>query len=277
METCGFCGREFGSSQSVKAHLRHCTEYAASGQSFGQGAIGTVPNRRDAIGGSSLKIGPETRTVSDKLGAERLRLDLRHVQHEHARLDAEERERLRQAEEQETAERELQRQAERDRVFERERQSERERRTQEAAELRARRREIITEVKTLVVDRESPKVPDRFKADALLRIEDRLSALLVDQYPKSELLLLARGIRDRVYEPWRRKQDRIRQDQARKEQLSVYGRDLARREVDQCEGIDFFTRQDFLNAVEAELKELDGSETRVDVRDLVEELSDESL
>ena len=59
-------------------------------------------------------------------------------------------------------------------------------------------------------------IPAETKAQALVAIEQKLSRLPVDQLPRSELLAIAEGIRDRCYRPVIQAQQRAREEEERR-------------------------------------------------------------
>ena len=59
-------------------------------------------------------------------------------------------------------------------------------------------------------------IPSETKAQALVAIEQELSRLPVDQLPRSELVAIAEGIRDRIYRPVDQAQQRAREEEDRK-------------------------------------------------------------
>ena len=56
-------------------------------------------------------------------------------------------------------------------------------------------------------------IPSETKAQALVAIEQELSRLPVDQLPRSELVAIAEGIRDRIYRPVVQAQQRAREEE----------------------------------------------------------------
>ena len=178
MATCQFCGRQFTNTQAVRAHLKTCAAYhgrdRAADSALGRVALGSVPEAGDA--GTGLPNGEAARDG----------------QRETARQRAQER-----------ADRQSFREAE---EFLR----------REAAERRARqRRALIQSVKEETVGYGSsqyPTIPAEVKAEALLEIERKLSALPhIDELPRRELVQIAEGIRDRLFRPVLEAQEAVRQ------------------------------------------------------------------
>jgi hypothetical protein len=92
-------------------------------------------------------------------------------------------------------------------------------------------------------------VPTDIQAQALTEIEKELSKLPVAELPETELLTLAEGIRDRLYRPVIRAQDRARaEDERRRKQahrradLIAYGVSYANSELEKEEDLDAWAR-----------------------------------
>jgi hypothetical protein len=61
-------------------------------------------------------------------------------------------------------------------------------------------------------------IPSATKAQALVAIDQELSRLPVDQLPRTELVTIAEGIRDRIYRPVIQAQQRAREEEERQRQ-----------------------------------------------------------
>jgi len=117
-------------------------------------------------------------------------------------------------------------------------------------------------------------IPSETKAQALLAIERELSRVPVDQLPRSELVTLAEGIRDRYYRPIIQAQQRAReqaertQNQARQRTaLIAAGIAHASRALRQQPSLDGFTRLDLEQKVTWALEQdIDGGESEADVQ-----------
>ncbi len=181
MPRCKFCTRRFESAQAVRGHLRACEVYR-SGQPKAQ------PNRLAQPIGSAPKPGGVAEGVLDELQSERARLDLRKIQAEHKRLDAEEIETARAAEKESA----------------RARQNELEAAAQ--ARRQTRRRAILERVKARSVYAPAAEIRASYpvitateEGQALEEIEKRLSVLDVETIPEDELIRIAVGIRNGIY------------------------------------------------------------------------------
>ena len=61
-------------------------------------------------------------------------------------------------------------------------------------------------------------IPSETKAQALVAIDQELSRLPVDQLPRTELVMIAEGIRDRIYRPVIQAQQRAQEEAERRRQ-----------------------------------------------------------
>jgi hypothetical protein len=150
------------------------------------------------------------------------------------------------------------------------------------------RRAAIQAVKTEVLDswwslRHS--VPAEIKAQALAAIERELSRLPTAELPRSELVTIAAGIRDRIYDPVLAAQQRTREKEERQQAQTrqrpvriAAGALHAMRWLQQHADLDGRTRNDLERTVHQALdRELDGSESDADVQTRVEEILEDAL
>jgi len=128
-------------------------------------------------------------------------------------------------------------------------------------------------------------VPSETKAEALVAIEQELSRLPLDQFPRSELVAIAEGIRDGIYRPIIQAQQRAREEeegrrnQARlRTMLLATGAAHAIRTLRQQRDLDASTRLDLEQKVKRALaQEVDGRESEADVQARVDELLKQNL
>lgn len=150
------------------------------------------------------------------------------------------------------------------------------------------RRAAIQAVKTAVLDSWwslRHRVPAEIKAQALAAIERELSRLPTDELPRSELVTMAEGIRDRIYAPVLAAQQRAREEETRQQAQTLQrplrmaaGARHATRWLGQHPELDGLTRIDLERRVRQALdRELDGSESDADVETRVEEILEEAL
>jgi hypothetical protein len=150
------------------------------------------------------------------------------------------------------------------------------------------RRTAIQAVKTEVLDSwwsiRHP-VPAEIKAEALAAIERELSRLPADELPRSELVTIASGIRDRIYAPVLAAQQRTREEEQRRQAHTLQrplriavGALHARRWLGQHPDLDGRTRADLEHTVRQALdRGLDGSESDTDVKARMEEILGDAL
>jgi len=249
MATCRFCGRSFGSSQSVRAHLKSCASYVRS-----KGAVPRVP--RDP------RLPRELDEGLGDLGEREMDLVEDPVTRELDRMN-----RLIGAE----LERDFRQSLERERGAGRRRIIQRVK--DEVLGWRAWR---------------YAEMPAEVKARALQEIERELSALPVEELPRHELVQIAEGVRDRVYRPavqereGARKRERAEEEARnrpeRQRTLIQRGVAYARRELAGAEGLYYADRLRIRSAVERRLQqEISGQESEVQVRELVDLVLDEEL
>jgi len=126
----------------------------------------------------------------------------------------------------------------------------------------------------------SHSIPAETKAQALVAIEQELSRLPVDQLPRSELVTIAEGIRDRLYGPAIQRQEQAREaeerkrDQARQRTILIAaGVAHANRVLRQQQDLDGRTRLDLEQQVKRVLeREVNGRETEAEVQAQVDDL-----
>ena len=296
--TCRFCGQEWANAQAVRAHLKGCAAYQArpskaspsaeipkdggqSGRSIGNESPG---NR---LAGSEEHTGTPfdpVHQLRQRLATERTRLELREVEDVHAEFDrraeAKERGRQQQMEQKAIAERMAERDRENAQRLAEDKRKERERREAVENQRQKRRREIIQSVKHQVVEQWFPPILGRpdLKAQVLKDIERELAALPVEDLPRAELVLIAEGIRDRLY---RGAVDAMRrsQEQATRRQRHIqHGCDYAGRELRETEGLSLTEIWKIESRVRDDLAAVEGDETTADIEDWVDEiLEDEGI
>ncbi len=128
-------------------------------------------------------------------------------------------------------------------------------------------------------------IPSETKAKALVAIEQELSRLPADQLPRSELVAIAQGIRDRIYQPVIQAEQRARQEEERKRNqarlrttLISSGVAHATRTLREQQDLDGWTRLDLEQKVKRALEnDIDGSESEADVHALVGDLLAQQL
>ena len=123
-------------------------------------------------------------------------------------------------------------------------------------------------------------IPSEVKAQALVAIEQELARLPVDQLPRSELVTIAEGIRDRIYRPVLQTQQRAQEAEDRKRNqarqrttLIASGAAHANQILRQQQDLDGWTRLDLEHKVKRALEqEIDGSESETDLQAHVDDL-----
>ena len=128
-------------------------------------------------------------------------------------------------------------------------------------------------------------IPAETKAQALAAIERELSGLPADELPRSELVTIAEGIRDRIYRPVIAAQKREGEDaerqrvQARQRPALIAGGVAhGTRVLQQAQNLEGWARLDLQQQVKRALEqELDGSESAGEVRACVDEILAKAL
>ena len=116
-------------------------------------------------------------------------------------------------------------------------------------------------------------IPSETKAQALVAIDQGLSRLPVDQLPRTELVTIAEGIRDPIYRPVIQEEERRRQHARQRTTLIAAGVTYANRALRQRHDLDSWTRLDLEQKVKRAIEQaIDGSESEVDMRALVDSL-----
>jgi hypothetical protein len=123
-------------------------------------------------------------------------------------------------------------------------------------------------------------IPSEAKAQALVSIDQELSRLPVDQLPRTELVTIAEGIRDRIYRPVIQAQQQARQEEERRRQqarqrttLIAAGVAYANQALRQLHDLDSWTRLDLEQKVKRAVEQaIVGSESEADLRALVDTL-----
>ncbi len=295
---CRFCGQEWANAQAVRAHLKGCAAYQVrpgkaspraeipkdggqSGTSIGNESPG---NRLAGSGEHTGTPFDPVRQLEQRLAAERTRLQLREVEEAHAELDrraeAKERERQQQVEQKAIAERMAERDRENAQRLADDNRKERERREAAENQRRGRRREIIQSVKHQVVEQWVAPIVGRtdLKVRALQDIERELTALPVEDLPRAELVLIAEGIRDRLYRAAVDAAQRSQEQATQRQRLIQHGCDYAGRELRQAEGIALTAVWKIEKRVRDELAAVKGDETTSDIEEWVDDiLEDEGI
>jgi hypothetical protein len=216
--------------------------------------------------------------LRQRLAAEQIRLKLREVKDAHAELDrqaeAKERERQQQAEQKAASERLAVRERENAQRLADDKRREHERREAAEQQLRQRRREIIQGIKHHVVEQWVAPIFGRsdLKARALKDIEHELTPLPVEDLPRAELVLIAEGIRDRLYREAVEAERRSHEQAARRQRLVQHGCDYAARELREAAGIPLADIWKIEKHVREELAAVEGNETAADIEDWVDEI-----
>lgn len=123
-------------------------------------------------------------------------------------------------------------------------------------------------------------IPSETKAQALVSIDQELSRLPVDQLPRTELVTIAEGIRDRIYRPVMQAQQQAREEEERRRQqarqrttLIAAGVTYANQALRQQHALESWTRLDLEQKVKRAVEQaIVGSESEADVRALVDNL-----
>jgi hypothetical protein len=146
------------------------------------------------------------------------------------------------------------------------------------------RRGVIQSVKDKVIGswwQPGHTIPSEVKAQALVAIEQELARLpVVDELPRSELVTIAEGIRDRIYRPVLQARQRAQEaedrkrDQARQRTtLIASGAAHANQILRQQQDLNGWTRLDLEQKVKRALEqEIDGSESEADLQARVDDL-----
>lgn len=288
---CQFCGRDFDSSQGVRAHLRFCPDYKhmrrqlprqdTEPKASGLGT-GLASNRSRGVP-LARRAGPRARQIEPEEAGE-----VDESEGPHQELVDEEREHDRRAQQQAEAARQREQAREVARV--RAQQETETQGRQEAAERQAKEagRRTMQQVKDRAISWFSLpgyQIPADAQAQALAEIEKELSKLPLGELPEWELTTRAEGIRDRIYRPVIQAQDRAREDEERKRKqdqrrtdLIVAGVSYARQELRREEDLDDGTRRRIeQKAKEILEQEIEGNESETDMRSLVNEILDQEL
>ncbi len=288
MSACQFCGRGFSNRQAVKAHLKSCAAYRDRGSRPNR--IGSLsiaePDRfasdeRDDPAADSDGADLTLRQLQRRLSSERVRLQLRELDDTNADLDrqgeAKRRERERNAAQEADAARasELARQEAAQRAADA--TARQERREAAERERQATRRATIQEVKRQAVDEwfGGFAMPTDLKPRIRIAIERALEPLPLEELPMSELVELARGIRDSLY---REVKDGIDQAASRAQQrkrLMDHGVSYAQRELLGVEGLDAMDKWRIERVVNSELAAVTGEESTDDIEDWIDEILDD--
>jgi hypothetical protein len=296
LAVCKFCGQQFGSPQGVRAHLKGCIAYQAR---RGNASLPKASLRQRRHGHYSLgnEEGPDSaldpvglpeerpfdlvRHLGQRLAADRIGLQLREVEEARDELDrrkeAKELERQQQAEQKASAERMAARERENAQRLAAENQRVREHREAAERQRQRQRRDIVQNVKDQVLERWFAPVQGRsdLKARALDEIERKLSALAVEELPRSELILIAEAARDAVYRPAVQAEQQSRDMAARRHGLIEHGCSYAGRELRRAEGLKITDVWAIERRVREELAAVEGDETTTEIEDWVDDILDD--
>lgn len=286
MAICNFCHREFVNAQAVRAHLKSCDAYKASGprQPSEATLLGNDLPGTGAYAGLHEPLTAEfdpVRSIQQQLATERLRLKLREIERAHAILDEEAASKQNHAAEL-AARRE-------DRALSEKQEQEALRRKEESAaranleakarqeQIQSKRRALIQEVKNEVMEwRGFGLLADsELKARILLEIEKALSPLPVQELPKAELIQIAEAARDRLYQGQRDLQKAQHQLAEQRQALIREGIAYVQRELRGIDGLGPLDRLSIEKTVRERLASLRGDETRAEVIEHVEDILDE--
>ncbi len=243
---CHFCDKPFRNRQAVRAHLKGCAVYRQMPKATLPN-VGITPPQRVSKPDDAREFDLETPEPArqDPRQAAALR---REYDRAAARL-------LAQQEAQAREWREL---------------------AQRAA--RERRRALIQRVKDRAIANWSPPgymIPPEAKAQALKAVEAELGRLPVEELPEAELMTLAEGVRDRIYQPLMRAQDQAREEQARRQRrradLTESALAHATRTLEEADGLDTWSRFRLIQKVRRALADgITGNESERDVCALVD-------
>src|SRR6266849_3749135 len=128
-------------------------------------------------------------------------------------------------------------------------------------------------------------IPSETKAQALISIDQELSRLPVDQLPRTELVTIAEGIRDRIYRPVIQAQQQAREEEEQRRQqarqrttLIAAGVTYANQALRQQHALESWTRLDLGQKVKRAVEQATvGSESEADLRALVDNLVAQQL
>lgn len=288
MSACQFCGRGFSNRQAVKAHLKSCTAYRdRANRPSRAGSLSIAePDRfaneeRGDPGGESDGADLTLRQLQRRLSSERVRLQLRELDDTNADLDrqadAKRRERERNAAQEADAARvsELARQEAAQRVADA--TARQERREAAERERQVKRRNTIQEVKRLVVDEwfGGFLMPSDLKPRIRIAIERALEPLPLEELPLSELVELARGIRDSLHREVKDGIDQAANCAQQRKRLIEYGAGYAERELRDIDGLTAVEKWRIERVVNGELAAVTGEETTDDIEGWIDEILDD--
>jgi len=143
------------------------------------------------------------------------------------------------------------------------------------------RRGVIQSVKDTVIGswwQPGHTIPSEVKAQALVAIEQELARLPVDQLPRSELVTIAEGIRDRLYRPVLQALQRAQEAEDRKrnqarQRTTLIASGAVNQVLRQQQDLDGWTRLDLEQKVKRALEQkIDGSESEADLHARVDDL-----
>jgi len=286
MAICNFCHREFANAQAVRAHLKGCDAYKASGprQPSEATLLGNDLPGAAAYAGHQEPVTADfdpVRSIQRQLTTERLRLKLREIERAHAILDDETA--SRRNHEAEIAARQE------NRALSEKQEQEAMRRKEEAAtranleakarqeQVQSKRRALIQEVKSEVMTwwGLSALADSELKTRILLEIEKALSPLPVQELPKAELIQIAEAARDRLYQGHRDLQEAQRRLADQRQALLREGIAYVQRELRDVDGLGLLDRLSIETTVRERLASLRGDVTRAEVIECVEDILDE--
>ena len=296
--TCNFCGGSFRNRQAVRAHLKGCAAYRRMPKAS-EPSTGTEP-QAPALGKPSAAQNATRSARRPVPDSPRSRRRVQRFAPEaapetwpgdgvHQELDPGVAEPDLQARQQEQArQRERDREAARLLLITQQEVEARERRGSAEREAKERRRATIQRVKYRVIRRWwalNYTIPAPATAQALKEVETELSRLPVDELPESELVAIAEGVRDRIYQPIMQTQDQARKEEERKhqqarrrEQLIASGVTYANRELREEEDLDGWTRLEIAQKVKRILEqEVADDESEADLEARVDEILDREL
>ncbi len=304
MPRCGFCRRTFKTKQGVRGHLRSCERYSDAKRQ------GRPPKGRAAYRQTSAYIGrPQPKAdlssgfdpaahMKQQVEEQESRLKLRQIQAAHEELDRKEAERAKQIKEQAEAVR----RREQDEILARRRTEteaqERKEKERREGERQRQRCELVQSIKNRVV-RNYIKffytVPAEAEARALKQIEQELTVLPIEDLPERELVEIAEGIRDGIYQPLFEAQDEARRQESKRQQeemekvlttaierrereenkqaVIAYGYRFASEELDELGVRPWIERYTILEKVEQELRHrFDGTVSKDEIQDEIEDV-----
>lgn len=284
--TCQFCGKQFGNTQGVYAHLKACSPYLerpaaarrkrALPKGKPLGNVSTEESLGNRINDSDETFDP-VKPLQQRLAAQKLRLQLREVGDAHSEMDSRKREKEAERAIAEEQARLSAKNEERARELEAGAAGDRDRRESLKRERHARRRAAIQEAKREVMGNWHLRsfIDSDVKARVLQSIDHQLSQLPAEDLPLDELIQIAQGVRDKICRDVERAKKAIQSQAAERQRLIRHGSNYATAELRAVDGLDIFERMPIEEQVARALESIEGDESEGDIEDLVDEILEE--